>query len=213
MPNWCENVLDVRGDSDEIRRFGDALKQDEKGHYDIIASLLPMPEELRNSRSPTLILEVEEASKEEQRERAMTVWYKDIPEEERPARFEQYWVEHIADAITQAESDRRKKEYGADNWYEWEHANWGIKWGDCSTVLSEHDEEYLMFDFETAWGPPETALEKISALFPTLRFHLKFWEPGMAFEGEAKFKGGKTILINSWEYHEFDLHEEDEDWE
>ena len=76
--------------------------------------------------------------------------------------------------------------YGADNWYEWRIANWGIKWDVDAKKEDEWLEEEdasLLYQFDAPWGPPDKWLEKVAAMYPNLNFRLKYDEPGMAFMG------------------------------
>ena len=79
--------------------------------------------------------------------------------------------------------------YGFDNWYDWQIHNWGTKW-DVNATISSEKPRTLHYFFDSAWSPPITWLEKVSAQFPTLKFKLKYDEPGMGFHGVAKaFEG------------------------
>lgn len=80
--------------------------------------------------------------------------------------------------------------------YYWNVQNWGTKWdiynhkitpesmgwSDTCTQLEAH--------FDTAWGPAKTWVTKISDLFPDLKFHLFYSEPGCYFAGELTAEGG-----------------------
>ena len=74
---------------------------------------------------------------------------------------------------------------GFDNWYDWQIHNWGTKW-DVNATLSSEKPRTLHYFFDTAWSPPTAWLEKVSAMFPNLKFKLKYEEPGMAFHGTLK---------------------------
>ena len=78
--------------------------------------------------------------------------------------------------------------YGAENWYNWQHDNWGVKWGDCNTFM-ELDEKTTKFRFETAWGTAEKAFLKISSMFPNLVFLFHY-------EEEAGFFCGAEVMSN-----------------
>lgn len=42
------------------------------------------------------------------------------------------------------------------NWYDWQHDNWGIKWGTYATTAmrSEGDSRPVIITMITPWGPP-----------------------------------------------------------
>lgn len=77
-----------------------------------------------------------------------------------------------------------------DNWYEWSISNWGTKWDVTDVELFMNKERTLNYGFSSAWSPPVPWLEKVTVLFPNLRFKLRYSEPGAGFRGIAKaYKG------------------------
>jgi len=78
------------------------------------------------------------------------------------------------------------------NWYSWCIVHWGTKWDIGEASLNASDKE-LIYDFETAWGPPDEWLTQTSKLFKELHFFLEYSEPGMAFQGTIEVKGGKIL--------------------
>lgn len=76
-----------------------------------------------------------------------------------------------------------------EGWYDWRVNNWGTKW-DLNDVNIEDQGECFTVNFETAWGPPLEAFEKISKDFPSLSFELSYQEPGMDFCGKATYENG-----------------------
>lgn len=77
--------------------------------------------------------------------------------------------------------------------YDWCVNNWGTKWDVDAELVNDRweqeDSPYnnLVIKFESAWAPPEAALEKIANLFPTLGFRLLYAEPGMDFTGVLEY--------------------------
>jgi len=84
-----------------------------------------------------------------------------------------------------------EKKYGDKNWYDWNIKNWGTKWDASEPELMKETERMLIYNFLTAWSPPIEWLEKVTKLYPALRFKLTYNEPGMAFHGRAKAYQGK----------------------
>jgi hypothetical protein len=74
-------------------------------------------------------------------------------------------------------------------WYEWRNEHWGTKW-DVEATLTEFDHLYV-YNFNSAWGPPESAIATLAACFPTLTFHLAYDEPGMDFGGFTLWREGE----------------------
>lgn len=74
------------------------------------------------------------------------------------------------------------EKYGHSDWYSWSIDNWGTKWDVCEGEFNL-DENELSGDgwFDTAWGPPITAYQKLKELgFVIEAFYS---EPGMGFCG------------------------------
>ena len=73
--------------------------------------------------------------------------------------------------------------------YDWCCRSWGVKW-DVTAELVGCKAGYAAFQFDSPWGPPSKALEKISHIWPSLKFKLEYEEPGMGFAGEAEYQDG-----------------------
>jgi hypothetical protein len=82
--------------------------------------------------------------------------------------------------------------------YDWEHHNWGVKWGDCSTNIVEETDTRMDIYFETAWGPPHEFWEKVSADYPTLTITMDYTEEMSQFAGEAVFNNG-VMELSEWD--------------
>jgi len=80
------------------------------------------------------------------------------------------------------------------NWYDWCIENWSTKWDISGAELIKNEENELIYDFETAWSPPEQWLKKASKLFKKLTFTLEYEEPGAGFAGTLKVKNGRTLM-------------------
>lgn len=117
MPNWCENVLNVRGDDQELARFRKAAKRRREyrdGTSEDCAlsfeCFLPVPEEL-NAPIPG--------------------WSEDAVEQS-------HREKHAAELAAR---------YGYPNWYEFQCAKWGTKSDAVDVeVQSERDELTYSFD-------------------------------------------------------------------
>jgi hypothetical protein len=173
MPNWCDQDLYITGPKKERDRFIEAARvRDEDDtidvEYGILTGLFPSPKELISIHSGFNTVDGVEVN--EWRE----IDGKIIP-------------------LTAEEQLDLMKKYGALNWYDWQIQNWGTKWGDCETVLTEHGDRRTTFSFETAWSPMTAGLMKISELFPKLKFKLNFFESGMGFRGTDVIKNGEQI--------------------
>ena len=75
--------------------------------------------------------------------------------------------------------------YGTDNWYDWRLAHWGCKWDNYSddVVVDADDEDFLIYRFDTPWGPPNGIYETLTELFPDVSISWFYDEPGMGMAG------------------------------
>jgi hypothetical protein len=115
------------------------------------------------------------------------------------------------------------KPYGGDDWYSWNTRNWGVKWdvavADGNEYPDTHlytdevngDNHVLVYGFETAWGTPIAALEKLSAQYPELLFTLTY-EEETGWGGEDEFLAGSHNEGSSynWKCRECNYEETDE---
>jgi len=103
----------------------------------------------------------------------------------------------------EAQQQENIKKYGHKDWYDWNNAKWGTKWGDCDTFLHEGSDS-VEFSFQSAWSPPIEGIAHISAMFPELRFVLSYYEDGMGYYGVTSFDGTGDYLDNCDEYDNID---------
>ena len=85
-----------------------------------------------------------------------------------------------------------------DAWWWWRNKNWGIKWDVDEAEITQTGDKTVI-TFGTPWSPPTAGLQKMSALYPDLRFVLVYCEPGMHFAGQALFSGGQVVSDNCYE--------------
>jgi len=71
----------------------------------------------------------------------------------------------------------------------WERENWGCTCGAFETAIVDEWDGLVVYDFQTAWSPPIEFLERAAKELPALTFILHYEEPGMGFEGIARFHG------------------------
>lgn len=197
MPNWCSNQMEVTGPPDEQQRFLAAItttNEDEKARYRILESLVPMPEALNGTAAPS-------------------------PESPEPI---PNWAVMLADGeITQERHNElvsgRRKAYdtaqqilattGFTDWFSWQVANWGVKWGDIDTDV-DVDGGSLFIRFDTPWGSPTEGLTQVSVLFPTLTFLVGYNEGGAGLLGAACFRNGDVERAEA-DYPDGSEHDED----
>ena len=161
MPNWCTNGLLITGRKKELDRLVEYVKGEQESFC--FDTILPMPTELRGTQSPANIV-----TQEEYDNIAPELWAKmndpDNPFESKP--------------ITQEMSIKYLRLYGNDNWYDWSCDNWGTKWDTNEVRFHRYNDTELVYEFDTAWCPPEGIYQELVKQFPKLEFNLEWHEEG-----------------------------------
>lgn len=93
--------------------------------------------------------------------------------------------------------------------YDWEHKNWGVKWGACEVSIGEvyQDDKgrwCVDYSFDTAWGPPEDFYYQVGKMYPTMNFYANYREEGMGFQGTVRMEGGECTESDQWETEQED---------
>jgi hypothetical protein len=125
--------------------------------------------------------------------------------------------------LTPAQVQYLQDNYGAADWYNWNLANWGTKW-DIDACNPELSGSEAVFDFETAWGPPEGVALTLSKLFGGCTVTLDFFEAGCDFGGRTVYRDGKCVSdehltarasrdISDWHEAMYGYNNDDEDQE
>jgi hypothetical protein len=184
MPNWCEHDLSVSGyDLAALDMFESAVRATGAGNIrdcSVLSAFLPVPDALVGTSSPPRA-----PFTESQIDSCVDV---DEATEMRAAN----------DAFTQRSADLTAA-YGSDNWYDWSIRVWGTKWSD-RTFSFERRPRSVRVVGECPWSPPVPGLVRISALFPTLRFTMRYYEAGMGFAGKVVCAGGLLVDDQSRTY-------------
>jgi len=94
------------------------------------------------------------------------------------------------------------------NWYNWNVANWGVKW-DASSIVrhtstsikldgSGTSQNAVSIQFETPWSPPDPVFRAMVEQFPELHFDIEYEEEqgwGGTYEGE----NGDLTALETWD--------------
>ena len=186
MPNWCSCDLEIMGPAAAIQKIRDLCPVTQNEDADApgtipICNLFPTPEELTN---------IHVGSTKLPDGTQLTNW-RETP-----------------DGPVAVDSEALQSKYGFSNWYDWNIANWGTKWSfslhegpvDDPALYPDPDQGYLTGTFESAWSPPLSFFEKVSADFPECTFTLRYFECGMGFQGLVIFEAGETTEEYSSDY-------------
>ena len=175
MPNHVTNILSFSGDEKEIKKLLKTIKGEnfEDGTPRLIdfSKIIPFPEELKGTISPTQIVTQEE--------------YDEWMRKYNAGELNGY--EKDNKPLTKEMSNEYKKKYGADNWYDWRCANWGTKWG--AYEISKGEGNSIVF--QTAWSTPIPVIEKLSEMFPEVAITLEYADEDFGHNcGIIEFEGG-----------------------
>jgi hypothetical protein len=78
-----------------------------------------------------------------------------------------------------------KEKYGYQHWYDWQIANWGVKWDAKVEGFDDSNPEESYFYFDTPWGAPVEFFAWFAEQYPDARFENEYTEEGMQFEGKV----------------------------
>ncbi len=188
MPNHTANRLYIKGSAKHLNEITEAIKSKDKAID--FNKIIPIPEVLVKAQSPCRIESAEVVAKLNAEREAEI---KADPEKAE-------WFSGEA-AITKEEQERRIKEYGFDNWYDWSIANWGTKWNAYGIDDGwTKDKKYICLYFETAWSPPMPIISKLSEEYPSCNFSLEYCDEGGGFVGYTTFEGGEVIDEGDFEW-------------
>ena len=90
-------------------------------------------------------------------------------------------------------------------WYDWRINNWGTKWD--VEAIAEDLGNTIVFNFETAWGPPQEAIGKLCELFPEIKIVHSYLELGVCFVGKDVYSN--AVFVTGEIYEDPDK----EEWE
>jgi len=194
MPNHTANNFTVTGPKADVLRFVAQIKgTDSEIDFN---KVLPIPDELRGTSSPSRIMTQEEIDK---------IWA-DWREKKNKGEVGSFEMERpMGLGITQAKYDEFILKYGYADWYDWSIFNWGTKWNAYDVTewsINEghwNGENYsATIYYETAWSPATALWLNVSKDYPTLDFYHEFADEGGSFLGSETIRDGR--IISSEEY-------------
>lgn len=226
MPNHVENVVNMQGDEQQIRKMLEAIQNETFGMGTLdFNKITPMPESLmiecgsRTERGVKAYLEFLETY-------TMSLPALDsldhlgyVPLESEQAFLQQHSEIQPDEWELGRKAFRNLQRYGATTWYDWSIKNWGTKWNaygyDAGTDYSEREN----LRFQTAWSAPHPVLEKLSEMYPNIVFVHQWADEDLGANcGTRTYHDGKMIdemipegvlamqfALDVWEYNPEDL--------
>jgi len=189
MPNHTANNFTVTGPKDDVLRFVAQIKgTDSEIDFN---KVLPIPDELRGTSSPSRIMTQEEIDK---------IWA-DWREKKNKGEVGSFEMERpMGLGITQAKYDEFILKYGYADWYDWSIFNWGTKWNAYDVTEWSINEGHWNGEnssatiyYETAWSPATALWLNVSKDYPTLDFYHEFADEGGSFLGSETIRDGRII--------------------
>ncbi len=188
MPNHVENTLVVSGPSDEVARF----RKESTG----------LPPDYEQSETERKVLGDKEVQSQ------ILNFHSLVP---------------IPDEVIK--NGFNGKNPDIESGYNSQIELWGTKWGAYDVIETtksagkwtpvtekEHD-DWVCFNFQTAWSPPEPWIKKVALLFPDLLFNMVYLEEGMGFKGQLILKGELELLDETGKALFQDHDDEHEAWD
>lgn len=98
----------------------------------------------------------------------------------------------------------------SNDWYSWNTRNWGTKWDvavsdedqypdtELLEFMTEGEDHWLVYRFNTAWAPPLTALIKLSNQYPTAVLTLD-WQEEQGFGGQIELVDGDITSESNYD--------------
>tara|TARA_R110000824_G_scaffold121685_4_gene277978 strand:- start:344 stop:931 length:588 start_codon:yes stop_codon:yes gene_type:complete len=195
MPNWCDNTLRISGSESEIQRF--KLKANGPiqtyNYFNEPKDEWAVHDDIRLKAKVECLPEIGEVS--------VLSFHALVPVPEDYRRFPY-------DCGTARKIGKLVGEERVRGGYEWEAANWGVKWGASDAVLIDEESGYSGYKFMTPWGPPIELLNNASQDFPKLEFTLEYSESGMGFAGRVVWYDGEMQSEEEWAIEEDEEEEE-----
>lgn len=196
MPNHTTTELELMGNTDEIKRFILNVDKGDGNHFSF-ESLLPMPNELITTVSPSRIVTQEQIDVDKAE---YNLVYNALMEDERKLRDNYDPKGEHSFGITQETNDRFIKQYGVNNWYDWKVKNWGTKWGAYDTNEWDVSEGYANISYHTAWTPATAFIINVSKQFPLIKFQHSFADEGGSFLGIEIIQNGEVLDTFDFEW-------------
>lgn len=192
MPNWCDNKLEVTGPADKLKAFAKKANGHTSNFNNFYGEEWESLDDIRIAAIASNMPEPGDVSS--------FSFHALHPVPELICRL------GYDDSVAKKSAEALGIEYPGYGGYGWQTNNWGTKW-EPDVAYVEISDDYLVYDFYTAWCPPIALIRHLAKEWPELTFDITYKEYGMSFQGEASFSNGECVYEEEWEMSE----NEDED--
>lgn len=159
MPNHCSNTLIIQGEEDTIDRVRKILADTTREDEDLtFRGVKDRPEEIDSIHCGCRTIDGKTCKR----------WRE---------------TDEGAVPVTDVEVERLRDEYGAADPLEWSRVHWGSKWNGYWSTKTVDEDERLVYEFTSAWAPPDRFLHALRERFPRTTITLEYHEPNMGLEG------------------------------
>ena len=177
MPNHVTNRVIFNGNETEVTKMLSEIKGTEEDIFIDFNTFCPIPKELEGTQSPVKII-----SKKEYAEQEKQLASGELTDLQKNT--------GLSRGITKKLSDDYKAKFGADNWYDWQTANWGTKWN----AYSQYSNGDNTIEFDTAWSTPYYGMVNLSKKYPTIEIYVEFADEDFGYNvGRYTILGGVCI--------------------
>lgn len=220
MPNWCSNRLEVAGPAPEAKRFQEENRE-LVVHTDGTTTELPLS---FGAKVPTpAALMVTESWEYQAAFDAMygdlepVLQWPDCKAAAATTRDEAIAALEMKNPNLRSMAERVRSNlqlYGFKGWFGWrtgvefptmgdKPGAWGTKWNlGADTRVHVDKRGLVVYEFDTAWSPPDSWLRTGAKFYPLLRFELSYEEAGCDFTGRLIIASGQVqsdVCCDLWD--------------
>jgi hypothetical protein len=197
MPNWCYNTLTIQGPKDQV----DYIKEKLNRPFTVLHDRWNMETQEMEITETTYSAPV------------FAFWNIHSPLED-GITMEEYVKQPARLGIDTNSPDWFAKEVEfaktQHDWYNWNTSNWGTKWDvavsdddkypetELLDYVSNGQDNWVVYKYNTAWAPAGTAAEKLSKLVPNCVITLEY-EEETGWGGELEFVNGNNTAVYEYE--------------
>lgn len=199
MPNHITNILNIKGNQQEVEKCLQSIKgteKDEEGSYERLIDfnkIIPRPKSLDITSGSKVDNAIAILKDDEKYFNGMLdyPWVK----QEGLTTTEQI-KEHLKGSLSPQDFEEGKtaieniQKYGCKDWYSWSIQYWGTKWN----AYDQIEVGFGTIQFDTAWSTPFPVVQKLAAMFPELDFEVKFADEDLGNNcGSYQFENGQIV--------------------